>query len=790
MLMQNIYLKLKKNIRLKNTFQKLMLSYVLFIFLFLLTTMFVLYQGYRKQIVEQSSVVSQKFIKQAEYYTGYTLGWAKSYIYQLYLDEQVYNLMFDSNSDPELVSSRYLKIKQAATMIPSVQSVYVYNRNTKMIYSSDGISSYYSLFYDSDIAEIIREANESLSTKFIPRQIIVPTNGKEYKKNVLTVVLSNTKADASGIPYGAIVLNLDANTIQAYFDNISEDDYNLMAINKKGQVILNSDRELFLQDVSKLNYIKKIITSDNKEGSFLSNIEGKPSIVTYRYNKELDLFLLNVVKYETLLGSISGMIRLLASTFIVLFLFGVAFSIFSSRKIYTPIAKTVSLVKKYLDINDGASLELSIEEDSSNEMEYVTKVIDTLMSKTISFAKLSDKDLYFIKSQLLKGLLLNTVTEFESFKDKLREVGFNTEGTNVVIVLFKLDCYKKLRKEKNEVEFKNLKNKMYIELSNVSQRYFEIEVTGVEEDEVCLIIRTKELANENLTNKILKLIEESQEAVFENLNISLSAAIGRYVNRIEDISTAYKAAQDCSNYRFKYGLKSVLFNERITADILNESKYSEALEESLFKALKLGNLNDIEIELNKIFSLIEKMSYSDMMISIAQLGINSQKVINNIYQMGKENAYIDLKEFTNNIDGFETIEEVKDYFLNRYKDVIIQLKDKKSSRRNDVIENVKKYIITNYSDHLLTLEVIASEMRFSPNYLRTLFKEVEGKSISNYINEVRFENAKELLETTELTAMEISLKIGFSNCNYFYTAFKKYYGVSPNQFRNSRISIT
>jgi len=63
---------------------------------------------------------------------------------------------------------------------------------------------------------------------------------------------------------------------------------------------------------------------------------------------------------------------------------------------------------------------------------------------------------------------------------------------------------------------------MYIELSNVSQRYFEIEVTGVEEDEVCLIIRTKEPVNENLTNKVLKLIEESQEAVFKNLNISFS----------------------------------------------------------------------------------------------------------------------------------------------------------------------------------------------------------------------------------------------------------------------------
>ena len=57
----------------------------------------------------------------------------------------------------------------------------------------------------------------------------------DNKKNVLTVVLSNTKADADGTPYGAIVLNLDANTVQAYFDDISGKDYNLMAFDRHFQ---------------------------------------------------------------------------------------------------------------------------------------------------------------------------------------------------------------------------------------------------------------------------------------------------------------------------------------------------------------------------------------------------------------------------------------------------------------------------------------------------------------------------------------------------------------------------
>lgn len=787
--MDNIYQKLKKYLRTKNTFHKLMLSYVIFIVLFLLTTMFVLYKGYKKQIVEQSSRVSENIVNQAEYYTGYTLDWAKSYIYKLYLDEQVYNLMFDYNSNSKLGFSPYLKIRQAAAMIPSIQSVYVYNRNTKMIYSSDGNSSYYSLFYDSDILKRLKESTESLSSKFISRQITVPINGEEYKKNVLTLILSNTKSEIDGNPYGAIVLNLDANSVQAYFNNMSESDYNLMAINKKGQVILNSDEDMFLKDISDLNYVNKIISSKNKQGSFLASIEEKPSIVTYRYSEKLDLFFLNIVKYDTLLESVRGMSRFLVLTFIILFLFGLVFSIFTSKKIYKPIAETVNTVKKYLDIDEDISMGLGIEENSSNEMEYVTKVVDTLMNKPISFAKLSDKDLYFIRNQLLKALLLNMVTEFESFKVKLKEVGFEVASGNMAIVLFKMDSYKKLIKEKEDAELKSLKHNLYMELSNISKEYFDCEIIALEGDEICLIIKVKDKIDHGLTNRIVQLIEKSQETVLNSLNISLSASLGRYAERLEEVSVAYKTAKDYINYRFKYGSKSILLNEQITQDISGESKYEDAHSEALFKAVKLGNLDEVEAELDKVFSILKKMSYSDMRISITQFGINSQKVINNICQMSKENAYIDIKELTDNLFNYETIDEVKDYFLNIYKNVVIQIKEKKYNRRNDVIENVKKYITQNYCDQLLALEVIASEMRLSPNYLRTIFKESEGKSISNYINEVRFQKAKELLETTELTAKEISLKIGFENFNYFYTAFKKYYGVSPNQFRNNLNSI-
>ncbi|MNY73845.1 HTH-type transcriptional activator RhaS [compost metagenome] len=54
----------------------------------------------------------------------------------------------------------------------------------------------------------------------------------------------------------------------------------------------------------------------------------------------------------------------------------------------------------------------------------------------------------------------------------------------------------------------------------------------------------------------------------------------------------------------------------------------------------------------------------------------------------------------------------------------------------------------------------------------------------NYLNHIRMEAAKELLRTTDMKALEIAERVGYSDANYFSFAFRKYVGVSPKEYRN------
>lgn len=56
---------------------------------------------------------------------------------------------------------------------------------------------------------------------------------------------------------------------------------------------------------------------------------------------------------------------------------------------------------------------------------------------------------------------------------------------------------------------------------------------------------------------------------------------------------------------------------------------------------------------------------------------------------------------------------------------------------------------------------------------------------NEYVNKLRIEKSMELLRNTEMSITEIAERMGFSSSRYFSTAFKKYTGITPTQFKES-----
>ena len=78
----------------------------------------------------------------------------------------------------------------------------------------------------------------------------------------------------------------------------------------------------------------------------------------------------------------------------------------------------------------------------------------------------------------------------------------------------------------------------------------------------------------------------------------------------------------------------------------------------------------------------------------------------------------------------------------------------------------------------LAAECCLSESRFTH-----LFKEVTGKSLTEFIMSLRIERARELLSGTEMSVREIGETVGYGDQNYFSRCFKTVVGCSPREYR-------
>ena len=104
------------------------------------------------------------------------------------------------------------------------------------------------------------------------------------------------------------------------------------------------------------------------------------------------------------------------------------------------------------------------------------------------------------------------------------------------------------------------------------------------------------------------------------------------------------------------------------------------------------------------------------------------------------------------------------------------------------IGQVMQSVAANYADSSLTVQKIAGEFGYHPNYISQMFKESTNKTLRDYLTHYRIRMAKNLLRTTELDVGTIGWKCGFNSVSYFIKVFRQHTGMTPHKFQKSTIS--
>lgn len=99
------------------------------------------------------------------------------------------------------------------------------------------------------------------------------------------------------------------------------------------------------------------------------------------------------------------------------------------------------------------------------------------------------------------------------------------------------------------------------------------------------------------------------------------------------------------------------------------------------------------------------------------------------------------------------------------------------------INRVFKFIDENL-DSDLSLNAISEIAFFSPFHFHRVFKFITGETLNEYVNRQRVEKSALAILHKNITTSEIAHKYGFSDNSSFSRAFKRYFGISPTEFKS------
>ncbi|MFP7297097.1 response regulator [Neobacillus niacini] len=101
-----------------------------------------------------------------------------------------------------------------------------------------------------------------------------------------------------------------------------------------------------------------------------------------------------------------------------------------------------------------------------------------------------------------------------------------------------------------------------------------------------------------------------------------------------------------------------------------------------------------------------------------------------------------------------------------------------------LIDSIRHYLDQHYASEI-SLTTLSTLFHINSAHLSETFKHHVGQNFSDYLVTLRMEKAKQLLKDKQLKIIDVSNLVGFSNSGYFSTVFKKHFGQTPVEFRNS-----
>lgn len=278
-----------------------------------------------------------------------------------------------------------------------------------------------------------------------------------------------------------------------------------------------------------------------------------------------------------------------------------------------------------------------------------------------------------------------------------------------------------------------------------------------------------------------RLVHTLQEKLIKKPQNSLYCVIGNYVSEMEQIYISYQAAVvEMQQLRFWNQTKISWANKEEERVLVFDEKI---LEEYVLSLKRFDEKRAFEC----IETLYQEMKKQHGVMVEKIKGIYFRFLDELLQRVRNRSGNQELSESMmasvvwEKLRQAETLEVCQDYVRSETQEYFKSVDS--MAENNQTIIMIVSYIQKNYNNPGLCLEEIAERVYLSPNYLSSLFKKKVGKTVSQYMTDVRVEQAQKMLRDRKLKLYDVAVRCGYKDANYFTKIFKKSVGITPSEYR-------
>ncbi|MDQ0192918.1 response regulator transcription factor [Paenibacillus wynnii] len=308
----------------------------------------------------------------------------------------------------------------------------------------------------------------------------------------------------------------------------------------------------------------------------------------------------------------------------------------------------------------------------------------------------------------------------------------------------------------------------------------------IHRDDIVMLSVSGTLDEAEITGKTFAILEEIRQSVQRFLKLTITAGAGTVCQSAALLFNSFADALQALDYRLVLGNNRVIWIEDVESRSNRMLAYDELTEQALIRTLKLGTVQELTETIDELFSGldVDHVSTQDYQIFLLEIITSILRVAK---EAGSETTELFGPGFSSLMimNRFNNLGEAKQWIISVCTRLMDNIATERQSSYKLLIEQAKGYIRAHYEESDISVGKVCQHLHISTGYFSSIFKKEMKMTFVSYLLQIRLEAAKDLLRSTELKAFEIAEKIGFADPNYFSFCFRKKYGQSPKEYKNS-----